>query len=194
MKRHTLLTSIAALAVAATAPALADPGKGGGEPRENPGRGGAMERGDTMRDMGRMNSQGALNANERALERANENSVLRSGTTGTTTLMNSTTRANVDARAKSQGAAHANVNGLVHANERSALSTAGVTTLTGLATGLTVNNSGGTAIGTVDQIFTNSTGAVVGISVDLTAGGTVTLPATSLTMDGTTVVTSSTNL
>jgi hypothetical protein len=92
----------------------------------------------------------------------------------------------------SQGAAHANINGLIHASPNSALSSAGVTTLTGLTTGLTVNNSGGTSIGTVDQVFTNSSGAVVGVRVDLTGGGSVILPATSLSMNGTVVTTNST--
>lgn len=93
---------------------------------------------------------------------------------------------------KSQGAAHANINGLIHASPNSALASAGVTSLTGLATDLTVNTSGGTAIGTVDSIVTNRSGAVVGINVDLSAGGTVFIPATTLSMDGTTVITSST--
>lgn len=93
----------------------------------------------------------------------------------------------------SQGAAHASVNGLVHASPNSALARAGVTSLTGLATGLTVNNSGGTSVGTVSRIVTNRTGGVVAIDVALTGGGTATIPATSLSMNGSTVVTSSTN-
>jgi hypothetical protein len=95
-------------------------------------------------------------------------------------------------RVNSQGAAHANINGLTHASPRSALSTAGITTLTGLTTGLTVNNSAGTSIGTVSNVIMNRAGAVVGVQVSLTGGGTVTLPATTLSMDGTTVVTTST--
>jgi hypothetical protein len=95
-------------------------------------------------------------------------------------------------RVNSQGPFHASPQGLVHASPNSVLAGAGVTTLTGLVSGLTVNNSGGTAIGTVDSILTNRSGAVVGINVDLTAGGTVFIPATTLTMDGTTVITSST--
>ena len=95
-------------------------------------------------------------------------------------------------RVNSQGAANANVQGLINANERSVLASAGVTTLTGLATGLTVNTSGGTSIGTVSQIVTNRSGAVVGVNVALAGGGTVFVPATTLSMDGTTVITSST--
>ena len=93
------------------------------------------------------------------------------------------------ARANSQGPAHANVNGLTHANSNSVLANAGVTTLTGLAAGATVNNTGGTLLGTVDSIVTNKSGAVVGVNVTLDSGGTLFIPATTLTMDGTTVVT-----
>ena len=102
------------------------------------------------------------------------------------------TTSSLTSTVNSQGAAHANINGLIHASPRSALATAGVTTLTGLSTGLTVNNLAGDSIGTVSGIVTNRSGAVVGIRVDLTGGGTVLLPATSLSMSGTTVVTSST--
>jgi hypothetical protein len=91
---------------------------------------------------------------------------------------------------RSQGAAHANINGLIHASPNSALARAGVTTLTGLTTGLTVNNTGGTTLGTVNQVFLNQSGAVVGIQVSLDSGGTAFIPATSLSMNGTTVVTS----
>ncbi|MFL6781519.1 MAG: hypothetical protein ACJ8FF_07610, partial [Sphingomicrobium sp.] len=78
------------------------------------------------------------------------------------------------------------------ASTRSALTLAGRTTLTGLTTGLTVNNSAGISLGTVSGIVTNRAGAVVGVRVALTGGRTVTLPASSLSMNGTTVVTTST--
>jgi hypothetical protein len=87
----------------------------------------------------------------------------------------------------SEGAAHASIDGLIHASPRSALGAAGITTLTGLTTGLTVNGTGGTAVGTVSSVLVNQSGAVVGITVDLTGGGTVTIPATTLTMNGTVV-------
>lgn len=98
---------------------------------------------------------------------------------------------NVNGRINSQSPAHASINGLTHASPRSVLASAGVTTLTGLATGLTVDNSGGTAIGTVDSILLNRAGGVVAIRVALIGGGTATIPATTLSMNGTTVVTSS---
>ena len=94
---------------------------------------------------------------------------------------------------RSQGAAHANINGLINASPNSALASAGVTSLTGLATGLTIENSGGTPIGTVNEVILNRSGAVVGIRVDLVGGGSTIIPATTLRMDGTTVVTNSTS-
>ncbi len=54
---------------------------------------------------------------------------------------------------------------------------------------MTVLGSGGATIGTVDEIITNSSGAVVGIRVDLEGGGTATIPASSLTLDGTVLTT-----
>jgi hypothetical protein len=98
----------------------------------------------------------------------------------------------VTTNVNSQGATHASVNGLIHASPNSALASAGVTSLTGLATDLTVNNSVGDPLGTVGSIVVNRSGAVVGINLDLTAGGTVFVPATTLSMDGPIVVTSST--
>jgi ribosomal 30S subunit maturation factor RimM len=95
----------------------------------------------------------------------------------------------LNSNVNSQGAAHASINGLIHASPNSALASAGVTTLTGLTAGATVNDSGGTALGTVSSVLVNRSGAVVGVNVNLDAGGTVTIPATTLTMDGTTVVT-----
>lgn len=94
---------------------------------------------------------------------------------------------------RSQGWNRANINGLVHASPNSSLAAAGVTSLTGLANGLTVNNIGGTPIGTINQIFLNRSGAVVGIGVDLVGGGTTIIPATTLKMSGTTVITNSTS-
>jgi hypothetical protein len=111
---------------------------------------------------------------------------------GLTLNDNVLTTASTTNNVQSQGAAHASVNGLTHASSRSALASAGVTSLTGLAADLTVNNSVGDPLGTVGSIVTNRSGAVIGINLDLTSGGTVFVPATTLSMNGTTVVTSST--
>lgn len=121
------------------------------------------------------------------------NSLTLEGDVLTTTSLESTANAS-NRRVNSQGPAHANINGLTHANPNSVLGGAGVTTLTGLTTGLTVNNSAAVSIGTVDQVILNKAGAVVGIRVALTGGGTVTIPANMLTINGTIVTTTQAGL
>lgn len=298
MFRTKFFTSIASLAIVAAAPAIAGPGGGhGGNGGGNGGgqgagamggagpMGGAGSMGGPMsgttsglnrtgadiRATARSSSEGPEYANPHAIERANQNSVLSTGTTSgtTTTTSGSQLRAsgqnrfqssltgvttgmtvtdsagttigtvsgvrtvgngsiktvqvtltngqvvtlapsslslsggvlttnslttNANGRVNSQGPAHASIQGLTHASPNSVLAGAGVTTLTGLATGQTVTDTGGTSLGTVSNVITNRAGAVVGIQVSLTGGGTVTIPATTLSMDGTTVVTSSTNV
>ena len=119
MKRLTLMTSIAGLAMIA-GPALADPpaGRGGGNAGATMGagtnggmNGGMSATGQTMRDQARINSQGPANASATGIAHANENSVL----SGTTT----------DTAVRGQGAANASVNGLGHAGTGSALGGAG---------------------------------------------------------------------
>lgn len=199
MKRQKILASVAAISAAISVPAIAGPGGGGGVQAGAAGevtagaRGGISDTGATMREMGRMDSMGPDRASDRAIERANQNSVLR-GETSVTTTSNGPSENAVNRRVNSQGAANANINALVNANPKSALGTAGVTTLTGLTTGLTVNNSGGESIGTVSQVLTNQAGAVVGIRVNLESGGSVVLPATTLSIDGSVVTTTSTEL
>lgn len=121
------------------------------------------------------------------------NSLSLDGDVLTTSSVESTARVS-NQRANSQGAANANINGLVNSSPNSALAGAGVTTLTGLTAGMTINDSAGASIGTVSEVIVNrKSGAVVGIRVDLAAGGSVVLPANTLTMNGTAVTTSSTN-
>lgn len=108
----------------------------------------------------------------------------------TTSSLESTANAS-NRRVNSQGPANASITGLMNASPNSVLGSAGVTTLTGLTTGLTVNNSEGTSIGTVTEVLTNRSGAVIGIRVDLTEGDVVFIPATTLTIDGTIVTTDS---
>lgn len=290
MTRTKFLTTIAAVAVVTATPAIAKPGSGGGNAGAGAGGpaaggpmsgagGGISDMGSTMRDLGRANSQGPANADTRAIDRANENSVLRSAPTGTENpAMNSASRSKgetgvrantstevrgganagvqltgvtsgmsvvdssgatigtvtdvsargngsvrnvqvtltdgqvitlapsslslsgnvlttssvtttANGRINSQGPANASVNGLTHASPNSVLSGAGVTTLTGLTTGLAVNTTSGSNIGTVSGVLTNRAGAVVGIQVSLANGQTITVPATNLSMNGTTVVT-----
>lgn len=268
MKRLTFIASLSALAIAAAAPGLADPGGGGHGGGQGGGHGQGGAAGGFQGDFGGM---GRGHASDRAMDRANINNSIHSSTapigteirrnrsremgaasamgghakltgitngmsvvdssgatvgtvTGVTTRGNGTVR-NIQVmltdgtvitlrsqnlslndgvlatntlvgqaanrRLNSQGPFHASPQGLVHASPNSVLASAGVTTLTGLATGLTVNSSTGTPIGTVDSILTNRSGAVVGINVDLVGGGTAFIRATTLSMDGTTVVTNS---
>ena len=105
-----------------------------------------------------------------------------------TTSLETNVRA-ANRRVNSQGPANASEQGLANASPNSVLAQAGVTTLTGPTTGLTVNTTGGALVGTVQEVVLNQSGAVIGIRVDLDSNGTVFIPATSLSMDGTTVIT-----
>ncbi|HJS40754.1 MAG TPA: PRC-barrel domain-containing protein [Sphingomicrobium sp.] len=105
-----------------------------------------------------------------------------------TTSLETNVRA-ANRRVNSQGPANASEQGLANASPNSVLAQAGVTTLIGLTAGLTVNTTGGALVGTVQEVVLNQNGAVVGIRVDLDSNGTVFIPATSLSMDGTTVIT-----
>ena len=178
MKRLTLMTSIAGLAMIA-GPALADPpaGRGGGNAGATMGagtnggmNGGMSATGQTMRDQARINSQGPANASATGIAHANENSVL-SGTTTDTTV-------------RGQGAANASVNGLAHAGTGSALGGAGSMELNTVTGGTDVIGTGGTSIGTVTGLMKNRSGAVVGIQVELEGGASATIPASSLTLSG----------
>jgi hypothetical protein len=143
--------------------------------------------GVTTRGNGTVRNVQVMLADGRIITLRSQNLSLNDGVLATNTLVGQA----ANRRVNSQGPFHASPQGLVHASPNSVLASAGVTTLTGLATGLTVNNLGGAAIGTVDSVLTNRAGAVVGINVDLVGGGTVFVPARTLTMSGVTVVTNS---
>jgi sporulation protein YlmC with PRC-barrel domain len=91
---------------------------------------------------------------------------------------------------KSQGGYHASVNGLAHASPHSALNGVGITTFTGLAPGMPVNNNAGIGVGSVSGLVLNRSGAIAGIRVALNGGGTALIPAPSLAFNGTAVTTS----
>ena len=103
----------------------------------------------------RINSQGPSHASERAIERANSNSVLHRSTTATTRLRDRdnddaddgprnshglTTR--TAARANSQGPAHASQRALSRANSNSVLSGSTTTTTHRLTTRAAANSHG----------------------------------------------------
>jgi sporulation protein YlmC with PRC-barrel domain len=65
-------------------------------------------------------------------------------------------------------------------------------TLPGLTTGLTVQTSTGTTLGTVSRILTDRSGNIVGVLVTTSTGRTLRLAPTTLSMNGTILVTTNT--
>lgn len=106
------------------------------------------------------------------------------------------TSANVSSQATehSEGPANASATGISHANSNSVLARGSVSssTLPGLTTGLTVNNSSGTSIGTVSQVITGTDGSIRAVVVTSPTGQTFRLPPSSLSISGNVVTTSST--
>jgi len=96
----------------------------------------------------------------------------------------------------SQGPANASPTGISHANENSVLARGSVsgTSLTGLTTGLTVQNSSGTSIGTVSQVITGSDGSIRAVVVTGTDGKTYRLAPSTLSISGNIVTTTSTTI
>jgi hypothetical protein len=94
----------------------------------------------------------------------------------------------------SQGPAHASINGITNASPNSVLARGSVssTTLPGLTTGLNVQNSTGTTIGQVSQVVTDSSGNIRLVIVTNSSGQTFRLAPNTLTINGGTVVTTST--
>jgi len=174
MIRKIFATSAAAAAILVAGPALAGPGgHAGGPPSGGPGaRAGAnTNMGATM---------GATHASPNSSLNRVDNTIAP------------TTNPAVGV---SQGPNHASTTGIANANSRSVLGSGAVspTTLPGLTTGLNVQNSGGTTIGQISQIVTDSSGNIrLVIVTDSTTGQTFRLAPTTLMISGTTVTTSST--
>ena len=136
MKIRTLLVALAGATLMAS-PALAQHGNGGGHGNGGMGAGmsgglglgrsgGIDVRGMDVRTDARLNSQGPVHANARALERANANSVLHrddADAAGNVTVRERGRRAN------SQGALHANARAVARSNARSALHRTTTTTV-----------------------------------------------------------------
>ena len=110
--------------------------------------------------------------------------------------LNANANINSNATLNSQGPAHASVNGIAHASPNSVLARGAVsaTSLPGLTTGLTVQNSGGTNIGTVSQVVTGSDGSIRAVIVTSPTGQTFRLPPSSLSISGSIVTTTSTTV
>jgi sporulation protein YlmC with PRC-barrel domain len=91
----------------------------------------------------------------------------------------------------SQGPAHASTTGITHANSHSVLASGAVASsaLPGLTTGLTVQSSGGTTLGTVTQVVTDSSGNIRLVIMTSPTGETFRLSPTMLTINGSVVTT-----
>jgi hypothetical protein len=118
---------------------------------------------------------------------------LNGGTLSTTARLNGINGTS-QARLNSQGPLHASTTGIAHASARSVLASGAVVSgsLAGLTTGLTVNTSGGTTLGTVSQIVTGADGSVRLVVVTSPTGRTFRLSPSSLTLSGGVVTTTQT--
>lgn len=141
----------------------------------------------------RINSQGPANASVMGTMRASPNSVLR---TNPVTPVVQPTVPPVNRATNSQGLIHASPNAIARANSNSVLARGAVaaTALPGLTTGLTVQNTSGTSLGTVSQIVTGTDGSIRMVVVTTPQGQTYRLPATSLSISGGVVTTTSTTI
>ena len=183
------LMAAAAIVVAAPAFAQGHGGGAGGPP------GGAPPAG--------ANSQGSVNASPNSMGHADDNmqSTPQASTpTPTVTTTMPTTNTNVSTKSKalenSQGPANASPTGIAHANENSVLARGAVasSTLPGLTTGLVVNNSTGTQVGTVTKVITGPNNTIRAVVVTTTSGKVVTLAPSTLTISGNIVTTTSTSI
>jgi len=120
------------------------------------GMGGISDMGSTMRDQGRLNSQGPDHASQTGIDHANSNSVLSGSSNQTLDRMFPNTHST---KSISSGS------------------------LAGLTTGMTLM-SNGTAVGTVQQIRTTGNGSVAVIIVQGTNGGFYAVPASKLSLSG----------
>lgn len=188
MFHKSLLAVVASAAVLSAVPALAQ-GKGGGGGQGGPPPGAGSQ--------GGMNSQGPANASPTGIMNASPNSVLSTvppTTTTPTADVNASSKS--QATTNSQGPSHASPTGISHANQNSVLARGAVQsiTLAGLATGLAVNNSSGTQVGTVSRVITGPNNTIRAVVVTTTSGKTVTLSPSTLTISGSVVTTTSTTV
>lgn len=189
MFRKSLMALAGSAAIIVAGVAVAAPGGNSG------GHGQAgMNASANAGAMARINSQGPANASASGIMNASPNSVLSTGTTGTRIQTN--TNAGSQALLHSQGPANASANGIAHANQHSVLARGAVSsaTLPGLTTGLTVQNSAGTSLGTVSQVITGTDGSIRAVVVTSSTGQTFTLAPSSLMISGGVVTTTSTTI
>lgn len=185
MLRTFTISAVAAGALAFAVPAFAQAHGHGGPPA-----GGAP---------GGASSQGPMNASPTGVMNASPNSALSQTPPTTEPIVPGSTsgtsyNSNSPALQNSQGPANASPTGISHANQNSVLARGAVSasTLQGLNTGMTVNSSTGTSIGTVSRIITGPNNTIRGVVVTSSTGQTYTLPPSSLSISGNVVTTTST--
>jgi hypothetical protein len=107
-----------------------------------------------------------------------------------------TVNGNSQATVNSQGPSHASPTGIAHASPNSVLARGAVasSTLPGLTTGLVVNNSSGTQVGTVTQVITGPDNTIRAVVVTSSSGKTYTLMPSTLSISGNVVTTTSTSI
>ena len=95
------------------------------------------------------------------------------------------------ARVNSQGPFHASATGIAHANAHSVHAGGAVlsSALPGLTTGLTVNSSTGTNLGTVSRVITGTDGSIRQVIVTSSTGQTLTLSPATLSISAGVVTT-----
>ena len=166
MFSKSFMALVASAAVVVAAPALAAPGGGGGP-------------------------HGGMGAGAGANAHVNVNATNPMNTT--TTTINSQGSAAIQ---NSQALQHASPMGIAHADQNSVLARGAVssTALPGLMTNMTVNDAGGTSIGTVSQIVTGSDGSIRLVIVTGTNGQTYRLAPSTLTIENGVVTTTSTTV
>lgn len=186
MIRNVLTIALASGAMIAAGPLSAKPGGGGPSAGATTGTNthvgaGAGQAGTNAR----VNSQGSINASPNGMLNSNANSAVRNSTT-TNVTPNTTPNAT-----KSQGLQNASPTGIAHASPRSVLARGAVaaTDLPGLTTGMTVNNSAGTSIGTVSQVVTGADGSIRLVIVTSPTGQTIRLAPSTLSISGGVVTT-----
>ena len=135
----------------------------------------------------RAGSQGPMNASPGGIVNSSTNSVLHG--TATTPTTSSTIRAT-----NSQSLQHASPNGIAHSSTSSVLARGSVagTALPGLTTGLTVQNSTGTSLGTVSKVVTGTDGSIRLVIMTSPTGQTIRLAPSTLSISGGVVTTTST--
>ena len=178
---HKLMAAAASAAILVAAPAFAQGHSGGGAPGGAPGGGMGHANGNSM-------------PSTMPTAPTAPTTTTTTPTTGTTTDTNFST--NSQATVHSQGPANASPNGIAHANSNSVLAPGAVssTTLPGLTTGLAVNNSTGTQVGTISRVITGPNNTIRAVVVTTASGKTYTLPPSSLTISGSVVTTTSTTI